>query len=112
MFFTQKISCLDDSSRINIYMYIKIIFVLPTFKTFQLKELKNKAFGIYHNIFRKTAYRSEKFKHWFSESETRATGARTRGNPAPRLKPVPSRTKIFEKSNSPFMTKLLPWHPP
>ena len=62
--------------------------------------------------FRKKAYRSEKFKHWFCESYTMANGERTRGNPVSCLKPVPFWTKRFEKSKSPFMTKLLLWHPP
>ena len=44
--------------------------------------------------------------------ETPTTGVRTRGKPVPHLKPVPSRTKRFEKSSIPSMTKLLTWHPP
>ena len=62
--------------------------------------------------FSKKAFRSEKFKNWFCESEARTAGARTRGNPIPLLKPVPCRTKRYEHSSIPLMTKLLNWHPP
>ena len=62
--------------------------------------------------FSKRALRSEKFKHWFSVSEARTTGARTRGKTIPILKPVPCRTKRYERSSIPLITKLLSWHPP
>ena len=62
--------------------------------------------------FAQKAFRNDKFKNWFCESEVRETGARTRGNPIPRLKPVTCRTKRYEHSSLPLMTKLLCWHPP
>ena len=62
--------------------------------------------------FSKKTFRQDKFKGWFSESEARATGARTRAKPILRLKPVPCRTQKFEPASLPLMTKLLCWHPP
>ena len=62
--------------------------------------------------FSKKAFSHEKFKGWFSESEDRTAGARTRGRPIPRLKPVACRTQRYKRSSLPLMTKLLSWYPP
>ena len=76
-----------------------------------MRSLKYRRLVLITN-FSKKAFRSVKFKTWFCESEARTTGARTRGNPIPILKPVPCRTKRYERSAIPLMTKLLSWHPP
>ena len=62
--------------------------------------------------FSKRALRHDKFKDWFCVSQERTTGLKTRGKPIPLLKPVPCRTKRYERSSIPLMPKLLSWHPP
>ena len=62
--------------------------------------------------FSKRALRHDKFKDWFCVSQERTTGLKTRGKPIPLLKPVPCRTKRYERSSIPLKTKLLSWHPP
>ena len=61
--------------------------------------------------FSKKAYQSEKYKHWFCQSEDTG-GMATRRRQAPLLKPVQCRTQRYSRSSIPVMTKLLNWHPP
>lgn len=88
------------------YLSFKQVLLLANMKSLKYRRL------VLLTKFSKRAFRSEKFKHWFAVSEARTTGARTRGNPIPLLKPVPCRTKRYERSSIPLMTKLLSWHPP
>ena len=80
-------------------------------KLANMKSLKTRRVELISS-FSKKAFRHDKFKDWFSESEARTVGARTRGKPIPRLKPVPCRTQRYQRSSIPLMTKLLSWHPP
>ena len=80
-------------------------------KLANMRSLKTRRVDL-KTSFSKKAFRDEKFKGWFSESEDRTAGARTRGRPIPRLKPVACRTQRYKRSSLPLMTKLLSWHPP
>ena len=80
-------------------------------KLANMKSLKTRRVELISS-FSKKAFRHDKFKGWFSESEARTVGARTRGKPIPRLKPVPCKTQRYQRSSIPLMTKLLSWHPP
>ena len=78
----------------------------------QLKSLKIRRLELITQ-FSKKALRSDTFKHWFVEESEKIGGYQTRNRKiVPLLKPVQCRTKRYEKSSIPFMTKLLSWHPP
>ena len=80
-------------------------------KLANMRSLKTRRVALITS-FSKKAFSHEKFKGWFSESEDRTAGARTRGRPIPRLNPVACRTQRYKRSSLPLMTKLLSWHPP
>jgi hypothetical protein len=89
----------------------KYITYFQVLKLANIQSLKSRRISLITS-FSKKAYRHEKFKGWFSESEARTDGARTRSKPIPRLKPVPCRTQRNKRSSIPLMTELLSWHPP
>ena len=65
--------------------------------------------------FSKKAYKSDRFKSWFCESEEPHEIQRNTRNPVgipPLVKPVPCRTQRYARSSLPLMTRLLSWHPP
>ena len=76
---------------LNIIYQEQYITFDQVLKLSNMKSLKTRRFELISK-FSKRAYRSEKFKHWFCESETRTTGVRTRGKPVPRLKPEISKS--------------------
>ena len=85
------------------FITFKLVLQLADMKSLKYRRL------LLLTKFSKRAIRSDKFNNCSCESETRTTGARTRENPIPLLKPFPCRTKRYERS---LMTKLLSWHPP
>ena len=66
----------------------KYITYFQVLKLANIQSLKSRRISLITS-FSKKAYRHVKFKGWFSESEARTDGARTRSKPIPRLKPVP-----------------------
>ena len=89
----------------------KYITYFQVLKLANMQSLKSRRISLITS-FSKKAYRHDKFKGWFSESEARTVGARTRDKPIPRLKPVAWRTQRYKRSSLPLMTQLLNWHPP
>ena len=88
------------------YITFQQVLLLANMKSLKYRRL------VLITKFSKKAFRSEKFKNWFCVSEARINGPQTRGKPLPLLKPVPCRTRRYERSSIPLMTKLLSWHPP